>query len=97
MKNEELVKALKIEAIQLEERLSAIKLTISTLERFGNVSTITKVEYNNDAVERSVMVDLYPGYEVNSSYAQKIMCILKKENRFLHIREITNIIGELEG
>ena len=82
MTTRELVQSLQIVANELETKINSILKTIKILERY----TFTTPVSSSD-----------PGYNKTWNFAEKFYYLIKREGRFLHVREAAEMIIELEG
>lgn len=96
------LKILQEEKFQLQQKLSAIDKAIDTYE---NSTTNEKglqqnIYINVNSVLNSTsggFFQKYSRYNIEEPTRNKILFIIKTENRFLHVREIARIMQLLEG
>jgi hypothetical protein len=85
------IKELELLKEELLKRVNEIENTINTFK-----SMSTKVVTNNKVDNSDINKSQYSDYDNNSTYRKKVACILKNEGRFLHVREIAEIISDIE-
>ena len=83
---------------ELLDRVENIDKTINTLESLSHISLPVAQRANSDILSDDpiIMPNNYADYDESKSLKNKILHILKKENRFLHVREIASVMNRHE-
>lgn len=82
------IKTLKIKREEVFKQVESLDVAIASLESiFGNTYNVPKVVRNEDGLGR---------YDKKWGYTQKVLYVLKEQQRFLHFRQIAKIILELD-
>ena len=89
--------------LEYESKVKSIDATIHTLlgtsptlNQAPSVPTIGGHFHFPDIGEPQLKRDKYKAFFEEKAFKRKVASILVAENRFMHIREIANIIGQLE-
>lgn len=92
MNNNSAITELETVEKDLLEKLKSVQSTLVTL----------KSMYNNSAqsvtgnISQPSSSNKYSDYDKNVTFREKVLYIFKKENRFLHVRELSEILHTLE-
>lgn len=96
MENEHTIKELEKLKQELLERARQVDITINTLKSMSISSGITA----NSTVKPNENSNQIPGYEKydsDTTFRNKVMFVIKTENRFVHSREIADILSKVES
>lgn len=97
MDNIEVIRALEKQEQELKGRLKALQQTILTLKQINGVSTsdtnVFAEESSKGATSQINDKNKYAPVLNAKTWRDKVVAILKVENRFLHYREIADVIS----
>lgn len=80
---------------ELLERIKQVDITIDTLKSMSRSSDLVfgnNVKYN----ENKALLSGYEKFDTTTTFRNKVMFIIKQEDRFIHAREISGILNNLE-
>lgn len=83
---------------ELLDRVENIDTTIQTLESLSHITLSPAQKEDGEIlkVDLTVIANKYADYDKNGSLKSKILYVLKRENRFLHVREIAKLLNQHE-
>ena len=93
MSNNQTINELEMLKSDLLAKVHQIDITISTLRAFSSMDYTGNGNGNGKSNES---LNKYSDYDKNAVAKNKLAYVLKKENRFLHIRQIAEVLHRLE-
>lgn len=96
MANEDTIRQLEENKMQLLERVKQIDITIETLKAMSSFNQPNGLSYQNGSTPLPNAVGRYTEYDPKANMKSKLALVLKKENRFLNIRQIADILHKHE-
>jgi hypothetical protein len=98
----EVIRVLEKERTNLQLKLSLVNQAIEAYRQksmeAGEIQKTLFIHNNNDADNPAqLIIDKYYTYDSSQPIRKKILHIIARENRFLHVREIAAIASNLEG
>lgn len=80
---------------ELLERIKQVDITIDTLKSMSRSSDLVfsnNVKFN----ENKALITGYEKFDTNTLFRNKVMFVIKQEDRFIHAREIAEILNKIE-
>jgi hypothetical protein len=96
MVNEDTIRQLEENKMQLLERVKQIDITIETLKAMSSFNQPSGATYQNGSAPLLNVIGRYAEYDPKANMKTKLALVLKKENRFLNIRQIADILNRHE-
>jgi len=97
MDNKEAIEQLQATKNDLLRKAAQIDEAINTMKAMAGLNISNKTSSSGTTTNEIPLTGKYSDYPANEPIRNKLAYVLKKENKFLHIRQIAAILHEIES